>query len=99
MLIGGILITSLFLLIFLAVPVYIALGATGTLGLIFIAIGPGFGNPLIVIPQSIYTGIGFFPLLAYSIFSDVDWQNARKFSQCQHRRQHVFWWHYRIGAG
>ena len=68
MLIGGILITSLFLLIFLAVPVYIALGATGTLGLIFIAIGPGFGNPLIVIPQSIYTGIGFFPLLAIPLF-------------------------------
>jgi len=68
MLVGLLLILILFILIFIGVPVYVSLGATGTIGLITIALGPGFGNPLIVIPQSIYTGIGFFPLLAIPLF-------------------------------
>ncbi len=68
MLVGLILVVTLFVLIFLAVPVYVALGATGTIGLIIISFGPGFGNPMIVIAQSIYTGIGFFPLLAIPLF-------------------------------
>ena len=68
MFVGLLLILVLFIFIFIGVPVYISLGATGTIGLIIIALGPGFGNPLIVIPQSIYTGIGFFPLLAIPLF-------------------------------
>lgn len=68
MLVGGLLILTLFLFIFFSIPVYVALGATGTIGLIIISLGPGFGDPLIVIPQSIYTGIGFFPLLAIPLF-------------------------------
>ncbi len=68
MLVGSLLIITLFVFIFFSIPVYVALGATGTIGLIVIALGPGFGDPLIVIPQSIYTGIGFFPLLAIPLF-------------------------------
>ena len=68
MLVGMLLILALFVFIFIGIPVYVALGATGTIGLIIIALGPGFGDPLIVIPQSIYTGIGFFPLLAIPLF-------------------------------
>jgi tripartite ATP-independent transporter DctM subunit len=68
MLVGLFLVLTLFFLIFLTVPVYVALGATGTVGLIIISLGPGFGNPMIVIGQSIYTGIGFFPLLAIPLF-------------------------------
>ena len=68
MLVGLFLVLTLFILILLTVPVYVALGATGTVGLIIISFGPGFGNPMIVIGQSIYTGIGFFPLLAIPLF-------------------------------
>ena len=68
MLVGMLLILALFVFIFIGIPVYVALGATGTIGLIIIKLGPGFGDPLIVIPQSIYTGIGFFPLLAIPLF-------------------------------
>jgi len=65
---GLLLILILFLLIIIGIPVYISLGATGTIGLIIISLGRTLGNPLIVIPQSIYTGIGFFPLLAIPLF-------------------------------
>ena len=50
------------------VPVYVSLGVAGTVGLTIIALGPGFGDPFIAIPQSLYAGIGFFPLLAIPLF-------------------------------
>ncbi|MCB1491025.1 MAG: TRAP transporter large permease [Rhodobiaceae bacterium] len=62
------LIALLFILILISVPVYAALGITGTIGLTIISLGPGFGNPFIAIPQSLYSGIGFFPLLAIPLF-------------------------------
>lgn len=62
------LIALLFVLILIGVPVYVSLGISGTLGLAIIAMGPGFGDPFIAIPQSLYSGIGFFPLLAIPLF-------------------------------
>ncbi len=62
------LIALLFVLIMINVPVYVSLGVAGTTGLAIIAMGPGFGDPFIAIPQSLYSGIGFFPLLAIPLF-------------------------------
>lgn len=47
----------------IGVPIYLALGAAGAVGLFLMK-----GNPLLVIPQSIFTGVGFFPLLAIPFF-------------------------------
>ena len=60
---GIVLLILVFVCLFLGVPVYLTLGAVGTLGLLLM-----HSNPLLVIPQSIYTGIGFFPLLAIPFF-------------------------------
>lgn len=68
MIAGLSLIALLFFLILIGVQVYVALGLAGTVGLIIIAAGPGFGDPFIAIPQSLYSGIGFFPLLAIPLF-------------------------------
>ncbi len=62
------LIVLLFALIMIGVPVYASLGMAGTVGLVIISMGPGFGDPFIAIPQSLYSGIGFFPLLAIPLF-------------------------------
>jgi C4-dicarboxylate transporter DctM subunit len=62
------LIALLFVLIMINVPVYVSLGVAGTTGLVIIAMGPGFGDPFIAIPQSLYSGISFFPLLAIPLF-------------------------------
>jgi len=53
----------LFLLIFSAVPITWALGFTGLIGLIMVG-----GNPMTLIPQSIYNGVSFFPLLAIPFY-------------------------------
>ncbi len=68
MIAGLLLILLLFVLIMIGVPVYISLGVAGTVGLAVISMGQTFGNPFIAIPQSIYSGIGFFPLLAIPLF-------------------------------
>ena len=61
--IGLSLLILIFSLMLIGVPIYLALGAAGTAGLFMLK-----GNPLIVIPQSIFTGAGFFPLLAIPFF-------------------------------
>jgi tripartite ATP-independent transporter DctM subunit len=63
MLLGMSLFVLVFALMIMGVPVYIALGAAGTVGLLMLK-----GNPLLVVPQSLYAGIGFFPLLAIPFF-------------------------------
>jgi C4-dicarboxylate transporter DctM subunit len=68
MIAGLALIGLLFLLIMIGVSVYVSLGIAGSVGLAIIALGPGFGDPFIAIPQSLYSGIGFFPLLAIPLF-------------------------------
>jgi C4-dicarboxylate transporter DctM subunit len=60
---GIILLVLVFVFLLLGIPVFISLGAAGTIGLLLM-----HRNPLLVIPQSIYTGIGFFPLLAIPFF-------------------------------
>jgi C4-dicarboxylate transporter DctM subunit len=47
----------------LGVPIYLALGAAGAAGLFMLN-----ASPLLVIPQSMYSGAGFFPLLAIPFF-------------------------------
>lgn len=49
--------------IFIGVPITWALGFTGLIGLILLG-----GNPLTLIPQSIYSGVSYFPLLAIPFF-------------------------------
>jgi tripartite ATP-independent transporter DctM subunit len=61
--IGLALLGLIFSMMLIGVPIYLALGAAGTAGLFMLK-----GNPLIVIPQSIFTGAGFFPLLAIPFF-------------------------------
>jgi tripartite ATP-independent transporter DctM subunit len=61
--IGWLLLGLIFTLMLAGVPIYLALGAAGAAGLLALQ-----GNPLLVIPQSIYTGAGFFPLLAIPFF-------------------------------
>lgn len=61
--VGPVLLVLVFALMLVGVPIFLALGAAGTAGLLMLN-----GNPLIVIPQSIYTGAGFFPLLAIPFF-------------------------------
>lgn len=68
MIIGLSLIVLLFALILLGAPVFVALGAAASSGLFLISLGPGFGSPFIAIPQSLYSGIAFFPLLAIPLF-------------------------------
>ena len=68
MIVGASLIVFLFFLILIGTPVFVSLGFTGTIGLIIIGMGRAFGDPLISIPQSLYSGIGFFPLLAIPLF-------------------------------
>lgn len=61
--IGLILLALIFALMLLGMPIYLALGAAGAAGLFMVK-----GNPLLVIPQSIYSGASFFPLLAIPFF-------------------------------
>jgi len=61
--IGLILMLLIFAFMIFGVPIYLALGAAGTIGLFMLQ-----GSPLLVIPQSLYAGIGFFPLLAVPFF-------------------------------
>jgi len=61
--IGFALLCLIFTLMLIGVPIYLALGAAGAVGLFLMK-----GNPLLVIPQSIFTGVGFFPLLAIPFF-------------------------------
>jgi tripartite ATP-independent transporter DctM subunit len=63
MVIGLSLFVLIFVLMLLGVPIYLSLGAAGTVGLFMLQ-----NNPLLVIPQSLYTQIGFFPLLAIPFF-------------------------------
>ena len=67
--IGVTLIVMIFALILLGVPIFAALGATGTMGLIFLQSRSALGGiSWITIPQSIYSGIASFPLLAIPFF-------------------------------
>ena len=50
-------------IIFLGVPITWALGFTGFVGLLILG-----GNPLTLIPQSLYNGVSYFPLLAIPFF-------------------------------
>ena len=59
----GLLAVLLIVIVFLGVPITWALGFTGLVGLL--ALG---GNPLTLIPQSIYNGVAYFPLLAIPFF-------------------------------
>lgn len=59
----GLLALLLIVIIFLGVPITWALGFTGLVGLLILG-----GNPLILIPQSIYNGVSYFPLLAIPFF-------------------------------
>ncbi|MBB4304572.1 C4-dicarboxylate transporter DctM subunit [Rhodobium orientis] len=68
MITGASLIALLFGLILIGVPVYVSLGFAGAVGLLVISMGQTFGDPFIAIPQSLYSGIGFFPLLAIPLF-------------------------------
>lgn len=68
MIIGASLVLLLFFLILIGTPVFVSLGFAGAIGLIIISMGQAFGDPLIAIPQSLYSGIGFFPLLAIPLF-------------------------------
>ena len=61
--IGLALLALIFALMLLGVPIYLALGAAGAAGLFMLK-----GNPFLVIPQSIYSGASFFPLLAIPFF-------------------------------
>jgi tripartite ATP-independent transporter DctM subunit len=61
--IGLTLLALIFALMLLGVPIYLALGAAGAAGLFMLK-----GNPFLVIPQSIYSGASFFPLLAIPFF-------------------------------
>jgi C4-dicarboxylate transporter DctM subunit len=61
--IGLTLLALIFALMLLGVPIYLALGAAGAAGLFMVK-----GNPLLVIPQSIFSGASFFPLLAIPFF-------------------------------
>ena len=59
--IGVTLIVMIFALILLGVPIFAALGATGTMGLIFLQSRSALGGiSWITIPQSIYSGIASF---------------------------------------
>lgn len=68
MITGILLIVLLFVIIFLGAPVFVALGASAAFGLFLISLEPHFGSPFIAIPQSLYSGIAFFPLLAIPLF-------------------------------
>lgn len=50
-------------IIFLGVPITWALGFTGLIGLLILG-----GNPLTLIPQSLYNGVAYFPLLAIPFY-------------------------------
>lgn len=58
-----ILVLILLAVIFLGVPITWALGFTGLIGLLILG-----GNPLTLIPQSIYNGVSYFPLLSIPFF-------------------------------
>ena len=60
---GFILLFLLFLLIFLSMPVSIALGVVSVTGVLMIG-----GDVMTIIPQNIYSGINSFPLLAIPFF-------------------------------
>lgn len=68
MITGLLLIALMFFIIFLGAPVFVALGASAAFGLLLISLEPHFGSPFIAIPQSLYSGIAFFPLLAIPLF-------------------------------
>lgn len=59
----GIIALILIALVFLGVPITWALGFSGLVGLLLLG-----GNPLTLIPQSIYNGVAYFPLLAIPFF-------------------------------
>jgi len=61
--IGLTLLILIFALMLLGMPIYLALGAAGAAGLFMLK-----GNPFVVIPQSIFSGASFFPLLAIPFF-------------------------------
>ena len=50
-------------LIFLGVPITWSLGFSGLIGLLILG-----GNPLTLIPQSLYNGVSYFPLLSIPFF-------------------------------
>ncbi len=64
------LVVLIFVFIMIGVPVYASLGVSGLISLIMLQgkLAVGTGVPLLVIPQSIYSGIGYFPLLAIPFF-------------------------------
>ncbi len=59
----GILVFTLIALIFLGVPITWALGFSGMVGLFILG-----GDPFTLIPQSIYNGVAYFPLLSIPFF-------------------------------
>lgn len=60
---GLILLALIFAAMLIGIPIYLALGTVGAIGLLML-----HGNPLLVIPQSIFAGAGYFPLLAIPFF-------------------------------
>ncbi len=58
-----ILVAVLFALIVLGVPIAWALGISGTVGLFILG-----GDPFTIVPQSIYSGVSYFPLMAIPFF-------------------------------
>ncbi|BCV24886.1 TRAP transporter large permease [Gelria sp. Kuro-4] len=58
-----ILLGLVFGLIFIGVPIAFALGATAAIGLVVV-----HGQPLQVLPQCVFSGINYFPLLAIPFF-------------------------------
>lgn len=65
-----ILVVMIFVFILIGIPVYASLGISGVISLFMLhsKMAAGVAVPLIVIPQSIYSGIGSFPLLAIPLF-------------------------------
>ncbi len=61
--IGLVLLGLIFAAMLIGIPIYLALGTVGAIGLLMLK-----GNPLLIIPQSIFAGAGFFPLLAIPFF-------------------------------
>lgn len=58
-----ILVIVLLVLIVLGVPIAWALGISGAVGLFILG-----GDPFTIVPQSIYSGVSYFPLMAIPFF-------------------------------
>ena len=64
------LISSIFIFIIIGVPVYVGLCASGVIGLLLLQsrLAATASTAFIAIPQSLYSGIGYFALLAIPLY-------------------------------